>query len=999
MSDKNGSGAEDSTTSTSNKRRRDRSSSPDSPESLLEDKIKRLQRELTKSIFDAGHWKLLYEQKTSEHNVLDEELTSLKSRHARQARISQLNSSEAELRKRDNQLEKANNEISRLDGENDAIQNQLQALTNEKEQFDVLRDDLNQTIVTLREELTNARQQLILVGDWAANVGAVSDLIKASTLHLKDPTSTLKDLNLFRLPDPEPGKGDNDYAPDAGATVAKSIPVDDDDPADNPAVNLDPAPTPSKSPPAPTPTQEPETDFGLGEDATFGESANLNSLGAGYGTHSDMDSPEMRSLDFTFRPTPPSPSPVPLPAPASSPSANTEEKATPVWDTMFTISTEAMACLEANGGTTCIADADSKSTRSIFSMTDKNGVHMLAHRLTEGVMGLKTSFEGSIVKKIVPYQAGQVKAKKSSKTKVATEPDIERMKVNAYATKLNIPGKCLPCWYSVAQGREDSPAKRVYHNTACTTNLGGKTRIIWVNAYRLSAEELFNGGCKNCFHLWLAQLILEWSPLATTVTSIVSMDRVATWYHYFDVYELWASEPKDYREWYTNKDVKGTLSYPFDLQTPVKNGVCEPLSVKNAIGQLLASRNSRDQRVKKTPSKKETATRSGSSTESNEDTGSSTSYLGHSWVMTRGVISTETIPIPKIKKVPGSSTYDRPAASLRLAMPSNRMTAYAMEYVRPELRSLGRIHDFDIPVDVPYWIVKTDTEKATDFAPHEFLKRETWGPAQWNISVTMPRQTTADFMPTEWSWFREDTKSLIFFSWDSFPFEYDIDVPNGPQVPILHFTRFLTPKSMRGFKRFPLGILWQLDDWGFTHPPVPSPLNVRNTMGHASVGIRRDRTDDLGPETVRGYERVPGWGDDVQRCILKGEENTHWILLDRTAEIWYTRPWSTFPFEFPYKYDKTGRVHGGPCVAAVSQHQAVKSTGFPDAVMTNPKTCEVYEVYRQQTALRDVSKDRSIARLPAGEPGCSFNSATAADLPPPPEVPTNSPAASPARDA
>jgi hypothetical protein len=88
---------------------------------------------------------------------------------------------------------------------------------------------------------------------------------------------------------------------------------------------------------------------------------------------------------------------------------------------------------------------------------------------------------------------------------------------------------------------------------------------------------------------------------------------------------------------------------------------------------------------------------------------------------------------------------------------------------------------------------------------------------------------------------------------DAFPFEYDIDEPNGPQVPILHFTRYLTPKWMTGFQRFPLGILWQLDDWGDVLPPIPSPLNVQNTMGHAMVGIRQDDADNQGPHTVPGY--------------------------------------------------------------------------------------------------------------------------------------------------
>jgi len=645
-------------------------------------------------------------------------------------------------------------------------------------------------------------------------------------------------------------------------------------------------------------------------------------------------------------------------------------------------------------------------------------VCMLTHMLTDGIVGLKTSFEGNIVEDITPYQVGQVKPGKASRSKKQAEPDVEKMKANAYTAKLGIPGKCIPCWYSVAQRKEDVPSRRVYHNPACTTNLGEKTRIIWVNAHRFPAKELFKNGCKNCLHLWLAQLMMDGSPRGPTTTSIISMDRVATWHHYFDVYELWASEPKGYREWYTCHDTRNSHSskdalYPFDPLETDRDGMCKSLSMEGAMDQLLATQASQEQRAKAV-GKGEPAPVSGSSTDSCGDQPPPDRCLGYSWVMLLGVISTELVPIPKLKKRPDHAPL-APAHSLRYVVPDGKLTTYAKEFVRSEFTpNNDRFYDFGIPVDVPHWIVKTDTETASNFPPHKFLRRERWGPAQWNISVTVPHPGTAGITaflePTEWSWYKKETKSLIFFPFDAFPFEYDIDEPNGPKVPILHFTRYLTPKVMEGFKRFPLGILWQLYDWGDALPPMPGPLNVQKSfMGPAMVGIRAEAADNEDPHTVRGYEQVPGWGNDVQRCILKGEVNTHWILLDRPTGVWYTRPWSTFPFAFPYQWAAGFPTDVATGVAAVSQHPTVTATGFPDAVMTNPMTCEVYEVCRRQTpvyevgrrqtALRDVSKDSAIAKLPAGEPGSSFNPSKVADLPPPPDLPSNSPAVSPTRGA
>ena len=110
----------------------------------------------------------------------------------------------------------------------------------------------------------------------------------------------------------------------------------------------------------------------------------------------------------------------------------------------------------------------------------------------------------------------------------------------------------------------------------------------------------------------------------------------------------------------------------------------------------------------------------------------------------------------------------------------------------------------------------------------------------------------------------------------------------------------------------------------------------------------------------------------------------------------------------------------GQCVATVKKSQGDDTLGFPYAVVTNPMTHDVYEinpaqerdivniVVTHQDAMEsragrkrqdDASAALAASKLPAGESGSTFVVTKVADLPPPPDLPSNSPANSPTRGA
>jgi len=182
------------------------------------------------------------------------------------------------------------------------------------------------------------------------------------------------------------------------------------------------------------------------------------------------------------------------------------------WDTTICIPTPIMDAIFAktDKGKPYLCNMGDRTNRGIHCKTTDQGVYMLTHMLGDHVLALKTSTEGHLIPKVVPYVVGKArpeKGKKRSDKKPMDTPEIEKMKVRAYAASLGRRGAMTPCWYSSA--KQGSKNQHAYHHVSCTTNTSATTSAIWANAHQFTPDEMFGVSCKNCIHLWLAELILD----------------------------------------------------------------------------------------------------------------------------------------------------------------------------------------------------------------------------------------------------------------------------------------------------------------------------------------------------------------------------------------------------------------------------------------------------------------------------------------------------------